>query len=614
MRVEGGDQINQQLLQRWILRLLFGLFLLGPCLAVAQEEASKGFIGPGVLGESASLATVEGPAAGDAGQDVQSLIDGLKTQWAAVCEAIQRGELRLANELISSLEAKKAELGYSSLEDYSLFLLASAEQKFSAGDREAASFLIRKAWQLSPTSGSVLIRSVRLAHLTGAGAPEDVFLRAVKALISDKEFLTKVLKGLIYPFLWALSLALYVTIVFSFCREADVILQKIARLMPVRIRGIITPFVFLMILVTPCFFSLLWCLWFWSLLIYVFIPWRRWVAFMVAVVLGLWAALIPIRENLDLRLAEQGIRTLLRASSGNYSFMDRSALQKLAADRPLDAAVHFVYGQVLRREGKYEEARRAFLRAAALWREGKPFPKVELGILAFLSGDASQADQYFSEAEAAGVRSAAFFFNYSKVKFDLMDTAASRALLAQANKNDPELVAGLQTREGTLGFRSGQSIAEISLPLKDLLPSLVASIPDAQRLHDAVAMVVMPGVRPLAISGLAMILLLGFFLVGAKERSSWRSMLYRHYSMPGVVRCMFWLVPGGAWVRMGRPAVGALLLTMILLAGMPILGWPAETRGVFHYLRGLAPYYIGIWLLLVLGVIYVGCLAMEEES
>lgn len=603
--------------RRVLMGVLAVLLLAAWPAAEAQQESSAPGDTPTVPA-AASVAPVavenQPPAKSPESKAITPVINKLRLQWEVARAAIEHGDLRRANELINDLDANKVELGYSSLDDYSLQLLRLAEERLSIGDRDTASFLTRKALQLSPASGAVLIRSVRLVELTGSGHAWQIFKRAVHASFADKEFLVRLIKSFIYPALWALTLGIYLALFLSFCRDTDALLQPVARLLPATLRGFLAPLIIAVLVIGPVSLGPLWCLWSWSLLIYIFLPWYRWVSFLAAAVLVLWAALVPIRENLDLRLAEQGVRSLLRASSGNYNFADRNYLQKLLAARPSDAAAQFVYGQVLRREGAYVEAEKAFQRAEALWNGREPLVKFERGILAFLTGDASRADSLFHEAQAAGLSSAPFLFDYSKIKFDLMDTSASRDLLGQASRMNPELIAALQAREETMGLYSRQSIAEISLPLKAFIPALLAAIPDAQRLHDAVGLVLMAGCTPLRILALGIVLLLGFFVVGSKERQTRRSMFYPHYKLPSFVRWLGAVIPGGAFVISRHPVRGGLSFAVLALLGMPIIHWPAETGVVFEYLSGLAPYYISAWSLLFLGFLYVGYFALANDS
>lgn len=124
----------------------------------------------------------------------------------------------------------------------------------------------------------------------------------------------------------------------------------------------------------------------------------------------------------------------------------------------------------------------------------------------------------------------------------------------------------------------------------------------------------MPGVNPVQMAVLAFALLAVFFLA-ARERHRARGPLYYcGYKPLKLITWIAGLIPGGAWAMAGKPVHCAVVCSIVALLGMPLAKWPADSRGFLEYTAGLTPYYVSAWLLMFLGVLYVGCFVRDQGS
>ncbi len=551
-------------------------------------------------------------AAGET-SDGQKEIQRFETLWGSVQKAIGKNDLREVSDLLSKLQEEKIKAGYPSLNDYSFYLLGQASEALAKKDREVAAFYVRKAIELSPLSPQVLFRSLRLVQLTGVGSFSRQLVKAIKELCQNRQGLFLLFRDYVYPAMWALTIALYLVFIFIFVRNCDELLKAFARMAPAGFRGVFSPPVLLLTLCFPCLGGPLWCLLVWALVCLWCLPERRILVFLVSCCISLWASIIPVRENIALRMADIGIQTVLRVSSGQYRPDDLQRLVGAIRNRPADAVAWFSLGQVLRRQGNYSRADIALQRADTVWEESQPIVKAERGLISFLKGDSATADALFSEAEKDGFDGPEFLFNYSKIKFDLLDTEASRSYYERAVRNHKDLVDTLKMSEEALGLRDRNALGEFRLPWQVLFSAVIAPMPGSYERHRLMMSLIMPGISPAMAMVLSVILLGLFLFVSTRKETKRHSTLFPDYKIPSLLRGLIIAIPGGGWALAGQPVKALLSLVFCIFLILPFTGWPASSSVILEYLPDLNIAYICLVILVCLGFVYAGYFAAEEE-
>lgn len=532
-----------------------------------------------------------------AGQDDQGGSERIEQAWRGISGALREGDLAKAEQSLPVLETLMAETGFESLESESMQLIALGGHALSLGDQAAAARLLAMAERLSPRSQRVLVHALPLVKGLYGGRRAFVSLLQAGGLVWRRpEQVLQLAAALIYPVLWAFTLGLYAAFTLYFICHVQDILRKAARFFPVSLRGFLTPLVVLAALVLPICFGPLWCLTAWAALFYLLMPGHRWIGLCTGLLLCLWAAAIPLRENLSSWLDQEGIRTMLNVSTGGFNKGDREQLARLVQQRPYDGVVHYAYGQLLKKHEQYAEAAVEFAQAEQLLGP-QPYTLAERGLLAFLAGRDGEADQLMHQAEAQGLARPEFYLNYSKVKFERMEVNASNDYYEKARAGDPDLARFYRSRETLLGVRSVRSCPDIQLPLRVLLLSLVRHSHAAGDRAKETAAALLPGFAPFSLVVLGGVLISLFFLGGGKKESLRMRSYYHQYRPSKLILVLVRLAPGGSWIVGHKPILTFLSLSLSSLLLMPLVRWPAESR---YLLNALEPFYTAYCALVVM--------------
>jgi tetratricopeptide (TPR) repeat protein len=518
----------------------------------------------------------------------ESLAERIKGEWRRVLQGIKNDDLREIHDACGRLEELRNLGGFTALDEYSLLLVEEGYRRLERAQLDGAAFFAKKALQLSPSSPSVALHSLGLVKGTGVAPVGSQLVYILRQAWSYPALVLSGVKTAIYPFLWAILFGLYISFVIYYAFHLKVILTGVARFIPTHLRGMLAPVATFALLAVPCLFGPLWCLACWSVLLLFASSEKRWLTFHTGVVLVLWGTLIPIRENLKLWLEDDGIASMLRVSEGSFSDLDKGRLEGLIRRRPSDPTVYFAYGQHLRRREDWGAADAAFARAEELL-SAQPWTLAQRGLVAYLAGDLPKALEYYERAEREGLDSPEFLFNYSKARFDNLDTDVSRALHARAQEKAPVLVADLKKREEALGTRA---VAEIRLPSHILLrASLDPVAPLAGKLRER-ARTLMKGAQPFHMAGAGVLLLLLFFTLGERKKRVRFQTYYRTYLPSRILETFLRFIPGGAWTLTGQPTVTFLVLSLFFFLAFPLVGWPSESTALIDWLPGIRPWYI----------------------
>lgn len=565
---------------------LFGILLLLCCLAPAsQAEELQGTL----IEQSHEM----------------SLPDVIQNTWKQVVAASERGDLKTVNTLVIELQKLKLQADVAALDSYAMYMIERGNEALREEDRETAAFYARKTLQLSPNSPVVLAKSLPLVRQTNTSSTGTQLGTIFREVWHHPNVALRVLKNIIYPALLAFTLGLLAATVLLFAFKIEHVLRGVARALPASIRGLLAPVIILFALVIPLLLGPLWALALWAFLIYFFMPQHRWLGFAAGTLLMLWGTVIPIRESLKGWLEHPGVQAMLDVASGVFSNSDRSRLEALAVERSNDGAVFYTLGQVLRRHGDYRQADEAFLRAEMLLGK-QSWTIAERAAVAYLDGKLEKSDQLYQKAANAGQKGAAFWFNYSKAKFELMDTAKAQEFLNRAVQQNKDLTHSLEEREQLLGAQSRLAIAEIQLPFRFVLDSALHPTASIKRNCLLLARSLMPGSSPPQIAITGAVLLLFFFFARKRKTRTLPLSSYANLLPARLLKRLLVIVPGGAWIRAERPLWCFGILSFCALLLMPLLEWPVEAHFIVDAFPDFIPYYVCAVTLFGLCACYVG--------
>lgn len=521
----------------------------------------------------------------------------IQSQWNKVRHDLDLGLITRAVEDLNELQRLRLEGGYRALSDYSLSLLASARQSWQMGNAADSFLLADWAKRLSPEVSDVLIGRIPFAHRRG-GIKES-FGELLGVLAAIKEQPSSLIEALLFvvpSILWSFTLGLYLIVGFLLIKNLPDLVRQAARRLPVRTRGIWAPIVIGLYLCLPVFFGPIVALAVWAFGLIFLLSEKKRISWCVLVLLCFWTALIPAHQWVARWSEQPGIELLLRASSGNFGRSDLGALIQLSNERPNDGAVAYMLALLLRKHGDYPGSIRELERASSLLGR-EPYTQAQLGIIHYLEGRIEEAGKFYEEAEARGLHSAEFYLNFSKVKFEQMDVAASREYSRKALELKPLLVEEMGEREELVGLRDQSALAEIALPPFFLVRhSLFAETLSEEKdtphresiwsfplpLNNYYAYGVLTGV-------------LGLFLLfsapsptNTKRSSSY----YQRYRAPKMLKVLSTLIPGSQLGQRGKIFTAWILASVLCFLTLEALQWPLPYGGGFRSLSGYHSFLI----------------------
>jgi hypothetical protein len=409
---------------------------------------------------------------------------------------------------------------------------------------------------------------------------------------------------LTYPLLWSVTLSLVAVLLMMITWHVKAVLVGLQRIMPRH--SVFCAGLFLtMTIAIPLLGGPLPAVAAWSLLVLITIPHRRVIACAGGVVVALWGAMLPIRENAVRWFAQQGSDAVMEIARGreNLKFDQEGrllALRQLSRQRPDDAAVQFSYAQALKQIGSYDDAKERMMVAAAHSADPS-YASAEVAVIDLLRGDLDGAASSFAALYQQGFRDVRFLYNYSLLKFEFTDTEGSRKLFAEAQAADRELVSSFLNGEPQGSAHRG--VVPMLLPWRTLTPWLISPVYSNERKEDVIAQQLFRGANPVVLMVLGFSVALMYFLARTQGSELVTRVAQGRYVHPRIVKILFRLIPGGAWVIAGRVVRGWALLTICIFALFPLVYWPHEANGFLELLPGLRPVYacgLGILTLILL--------------
>lgn len=537
-----------------------------------------------------------------------STLDQVSTFWRQALQGMKSNDLKVVNDAVLEVERLRTHAGYRSTEDYSLALIRAGEVALTKGKLDEAAFYTRWAVRLSPDSPRVLLDSAPMVYYTGVGSGFANVWTALTHLPSSPVLCITLVTKSIYPVLLAITIAAYLILVLYIVFWISDILRGMAGYFSPYIRGLATPLATVGLLAAPLSFGPLICAVAWSLVLWISDRRRRWPCFVTGTLLIMWSVIAPVREKLLQWSEIPGTQVILDVTSGTLGGIDTFELEKHVQSAPDDGAAWYVLAQLKRKAGRYSEAVSALTRADK-YLPGNTSVSVELATVSALQGDLARARQLLDDAGKAGESSAEFYFNRSKIEMAQLDMGAARTSLLEAQRLDPELVRGLKAREDSIGSDSAVTYADPRLSMWDLFNTFsTTEVPEG----DAAARALLPGFSGKTAGGLGLALILAGLIPISSRRSRRVSPYYAEYVPNNIALTIMRLVPGGEWVVENKPVKGLAILSVAVLAAMPLAAWPADARSVLEHLPNVAASYTVIFAIVLLGLVSWGLVRGER--
>lgn len=555
----------------------WGLILFWVFAGSSFAQEAQPLVAPLAVDEGTPV--VEQPKQVAGPSDLSQQGDRFVSLWAEVQEGLVADDLHRVQSSIEDLQELKLISGYLSLETYSSALLDYASARLKSGKIEEAAYLTRSAFLLSPDNLPVEIQAFPIVLALGMRSGYEQSLRLARAFLHSPEYILSSFVHLTYPILWAITLAMIVTLVSVVFSHAADLYRQFALRFPQRWRGVAIMALLPTLLLSPPFFGPLPCVAVWSLVIVWSLPRYKMLGILAGALLAVWGFLIPLRENVLAWLSDPGVQSMIRVSRGDYVPESRNRLISLAHRRADDGLVYFTLSQVFRGYRDLDGAYQALSRAEK-WLPASPTLVAEHGMIAYLSKDFVKAEEKLEEAQELGLHSAALYFNLSRVKFDLMKTEESRDLHRDALRADPTATRLYEEREHYLTLRDGEILAEERPPWSWYMRSALTPIRGLEVRGEVLAQSLWMGLKPIPLSVLGVILLLFSLMVReGKVRSPYH--YFPTYRASRLEELLVGLLPSGSWVKTGKPIVGLVMSCTLILASFPLVEWPGDSLLLF---------------------------------
>jgi len=504
--------------------------------------------------------------------DDDKLPEVIKNTWQLTIKSIGQDDLIRTGELVESLLLLRDQANLQSLEEYSLFLVYEAKRSLEGSNRVKAAQYLQYAVDLSPASPSVEGATIPIMLSSGIRLNNFDIRRLINVFLYHTEVSLRIIKTLIYPLLWALTITTYLIAVLSFARWFPQIIDGIGRWIPVYIRGVLAPIIASGITIGSLFLPLLTCLSIWGFVAVIFLKRRTIIPIMVGLTICGWAKAMPLREHIADWLANDGTVSVLRVLSGSFNPNDSSRIKPLVLDQPDNPIIRYANAQLFLHSGNLESAESeldVFERRIG----ENPWSTAVRGLIAFLRGKVDEASTLHNQARVAGLNSADFLFNLYKVKFDQFDKEEAIKILVEAREINSPIVQSLLDREK---IHAQKSFGVINLPTSLILAYSGFGVSlNTHKITDLFKVLWLTG-------NSQVMFLIGLLLIafGSVRFALFSAVRSKRDSLGGpvghLIHTISASIPGACWTLSGYPVVGVFITFTFIFFLLPILAWPKE--------------------------------------
>ena len=342
---------------------------------------------------------------------------------------IHAGDYAQAGESLVGIRKLAKEFGYSNMSEYSVELVAVAQQFVDDGKLEGAAFLLNHAISLSPNHPRVNLSVASFYQLIGFRNAVAHVVTAVSNVFDYPIMFWTLILNVMLLTLVAMSLSLITVCVIQLLRGGDVLLERIMRFFPRSSRGYFGPLVWAALLITPLFLGILPALAVWAVMLSYVKKNCRWVAALAGLIIISWGAGIPFIMKVGLNTEHAINRVLEEVHNANYVPSGEKFLMAQLEQNPEDPEVLFAVAQTLHRRDLSFEAQGLYQKVTEVVSEKSPLHAMSvlnLGAINYVDGRLVDAKELFELLERRRAESFELYYNLALVHLALLDTVKHR--------------------------------------------------------------------------------------------------------------------------------------------------------------------------------------------
>ena len=520
----------------------------------------------------------------------------MSSTWKEVRKAIRAEDWASIPSLIDRFDAQRKKYAYSGLHSISMELIDFAHNVLDKGNKEQAYLLSQYAQQLSPGAPSVILASIPIVREARGASSALVSVREMLSFFHrTPDVLILLTDVFLYPILFVFGLALFLSLGLCLSKDMVLIMRRMAAMLPLTIRGYLTPPLVAFLLMAPLLGGIYVALVCWSLITVFIVPRYRFFCLATGILLIGWATVIPLKENIHAWIVSDKIRVMRQVLAGSFEPGYESAFKELQAERPDDPLVPYAYALLLVQGNEYRRASELF-DSLESERYLKPWILVQRGNMYMKQGKFQKADEMYDAAEAKGINTAEFFINRSRVKSKRMKTRESREYLKRAVSLDSMIVSESTDEEAATSVTQSEGIhvKPVYLPATYVFSSTLLPAITSIKPYDVRAQTIIPGVSMLHLCILGVALVCLSIFVRRQVSDHQVRLYFPRYKTPAIWKYLVLIIPGAGWFVSRHPIWGLVAVTLFLLCCAPLLPLPEHTLIVYGLVEDFFVPYISV--------------------
>ncbi len=417
---------------------------LTPAKKSPASEADHPLVRPEQIAAPAQPKSVPDPGA----QDVSADLDALFYHAMKLVYAERFAE---ASGKLKELAEHAALAGFSSASDFSLKLLERATLSISAHRTSEAVYLVNKAVDLSPEDPRIRLVAASFYRTIGRFKAVSHLLSFIQYMPKYPVLLSAVLFNLFFVLLVACTASCFVGCIFQFLRGGELLFETIGKMMPLKVRGFLTPICFLGVLVLPLFGGILFALGSWSLVLTRCRQNCCLLAIFCGALISAWGLALPRLSSLAAHVQLEQNRLLEDVIVGNFMAGSEHMLSVQIQGNPHDPLLLYAMAQMFQLRRQWAEAESMYMRALLA---GDASSNLQQAIQINLSAVLYELERY-EEAQRVlekeletGHESFEVYYNLALTKLALTATESYRQLYARAQDFDGARLRSLEKQLG----------------------------------------------------------------------------------------------------------------------------------------------------------------------